>query len=200
MQLLPPGGTQWTHSHLFHMGLKGPPSTSFLPKTNPFRGEEVLQCGFTQIRCEQINTQHAVVISLGTSPFIIPDFFFNFLPKFLCVCSSYKRMLIPKCRQQDDFKEGIEVLPSTGRPPAPGAPGGQGSAQWFTCSYGGGGVRSPGSVRSACRGSKARLSTGSCGLGGRLWPAAPASSGGGGRTCGPGSDAAAWCKASPCSL
>lgn len=62
------------------------------------------------------------------------------------------------------------------------------------------GVRSPGSAQSAYLGSRARRSTGSCDPGGWLWPAPPASSGGGGRTCGPRSDAAAWCKASQCSL
>lgn len=61
-------------------------------------------------------------------------------------------------------------------------------------------ARSPGSAQNACLGSTGLRSTGSCGPGGWLWPAAPASSGGGGRTCGPGSGAAAWCKASLCSL
>lgn len=59
---------------------------------------------------------------------------------------------------------------------------------------------SPGSAQSACPSSIAPRSTGSCGPGSRPWPAAPASSGGGGRTCGPASDAAAWCRASRCSL
>lgn len=60
--------------------------------------------------------------------------------------------------------------------------------------------RSPGSARSACPASTAPRSIGSCDPGSPPWPAVPASSGGGGRTCGPVSDAAAWCRASRCSL
>ena len=53
----------------------------------------------------------------------------------------------------------------------------------------------PGSAQNACLGSTGQLSIGRSGWAGWLWPAAPGSFDGEGRTYGPRSGAAAWCRA-----